>query len=386
MGMNLLLKNVRAVLPDSIERCDVHIVDGRIAAIATTIMPQSGDEVRECDGTLLMPGFIDTHIHGGLSQYFMDTKSDLAAITAHYARCGVTAIVPTFSARPYEMFEAAAHHVVDFCRAQHSGAKIVGIHAEGPFLSPERAGGMPKEYFVKPTVEQLDRMLAVCDGMLRILTLAPEVEGAIDVIPYAVKRSIAVSAGHTNATYDEMKAAIDAGLTRMTHAFNASRLINHREPGILMAALDDERVNCEVICDFGHLHPATVNMIYRMKGADGFTAVSDCSDRRGYTEPGEGEHVTSDGTPYTVWHGVAWSQSGGVMGCGNNLAVGVRNLHSLGIPLTEVAVMASANPAKAVGIFEKTGSIEVGKAADLVLLNQELTVLSTFVEGVEYKG
>ena len=186
--------------------------------------------------------------------------------------------------------------------------------------------------------------------------------------------------------YDEMKAASDAGLTRMTHAFNASRPINHREPGILMAALDDERVNCEVICDFGHLHPATVNMIYRMKGADGFTAVSDCSDRRGYTEPGEGEHVTSDGTPYTVWHGVAWSQSGGVMGCGNNLAVGVRNLHSLGIPLTEVAVMASANPAKAVGIFEKTGSIEVGKAADLVLLNQELTVLSTFVEGVEYKG
>lgn len=384
--MNLLLKNIRAVLPNSIERCDVHIVDGHIAAIATTIVPQADDEVRDCAGALLMPGFIDSHIHGGLSQYFMDPTSDLAAIAEHYAHYGVTAIVPTFSARPYETFEEAARHVVGFCKQPHVGAKIVGIHAEGPFLGPERPGGMPKEYFVKPTVEQVDKMIKDCDGLLRILTLAPEVEGALEVIPYAVKRGLAVSAGHTNATYDQMKAAINAGLTRMTHAFNASRPINHREPGVLMAAFDDARVNCEVICDFGHLHPATVNMIYRLKGANGFTAISDCSDRRGYTEPGEGEHITADGVPYTVWHGVAWSQSGGVMGCGNNLLVGVRNLHSLGIPLTEVATMASANPAKALGIFEKTGSIEVGKAADLVLMNDELTVLSTFVDGVEYKG
>lgn len=384
--MNLLLKNVRAVLPNSIERCDVHILDGRIAAIAPHIMPCKGGEVRDCDGALLMPGFIDSHIHGGLSQYFMDPASDLGAITEHYARCGTTSIAPTFSARPYEMFEAAARHVVGFCRTPYRGAKIAGIHAEGPFLSTKRPGGMPTEYFAKPTVEQLDKMITECDGLLRILTLAPEVEGALDVIAYAVQRGIAVSAGHTNATYDEMKAAINAGLTRMTHAFNASRPINHREPGVLMAAFDDKRVNCEAICDFGHLHPSTVNMIYQLKGADGFTAVSDCSDRRGYTEPGEGEHVTADGVPYTVWHGVAWSQSGGVMGCGNNLAVGVRNLHSLGIPLTEVAVMASANPAKALGIFEKTGSIEIGKAADLVLVDDELNVLSTFVDGKEYEG
>ena len=384
--MNLLLKNVRAVLPDSMERCDIHVLDGRIAAIAPHIMPQSSDEVRDCAGAVLMPGFVDSHIHGGLSQYFMSPDSDLTAIVADYARHGVTAIVPTFSARPYEMFEEAAHHVVNFCRTPHDGAKIVGIHAEGPFLGPERPGGMPKEYFVKPTIEQLDQMISACDGLLRILTLAPEVEGALEVIPYAVKRGIAVSAGHTNATYDEMKAAIAVGLTRMTHAFNASRPINHREPGVLMAALDDKRVNCEVICDFGHLHPATVKMIYQMKGADGFTAISDCSDRRGYTKHGDGDYTTDDGTPYTVWHGVAWSQSGGVMGCGNNLAVGVRNLHSLGIPLTEIAQMASANPAKAVGIFEKTGSIEIGKAADFVLMDEQFRVMATFIDGREYKG
>ncbi len=378
--MGILLQNVRAVLPGTVRVCDTRIADGRIAAIETHLTPLAGEEIRPCGGAILMPGWIDTHNHGGLSRAFFHEDADLAAIADSYARRGTTAILPTFSAMPAQQFDAAARRIVRFAAYQKSGAKFVGIHAEGPFLNPLRHGGMIEEYIAPPCMERFHAMADACGGMMKIITVAPEMPGAEELIRAAVDRGIAVSAGHTDATYDEMCRAIDLGLTRMTHTFNASRPLSHREPGVLSAALHDPRVMCEVICDFSHLHPATVEMIWKLKGSAAFTAVSDYSDK-GNAAKGEGVHETEDGIKYTVRRGVAWSDSGAMMGNANDISVSVRNLRTLGIPLYEIAEMASANPAKAAGIFDKTGSITVGKAADLVLTEEDLSPLAVYVDG-----
>ena len=379
--MELLLQNVRAVLPGTVRLCDVRIRGGRIGEIATHLLPLEGEEIRDCGGAVLMPGWIDTHNHGGLSRAFFHEDADYAAIADSYARRGTTAMLPTLSCMPEQRFEETARRLVRFAKEQTSGAKFVGIHAEGPFLNPIRHGGMIKEYIAPPDCARFQRMADACGGMLRILTLAPEVEGADSLIREALACGVSVSAGHTNATHEEMLHAAAIGLTRMTHTFNACRPLSHRDPGVIGAVLQDPRITCEVIGDFAHLHPATVQMILSLKGSTKVTLISDYSDGKGYAARGEGKHQTEDGTPYTVRGGVAWSESGGVMGNANDMAVSVRNLRSLSVPLYEIAEMASANPAKAAGIYADTGSIEIGKAADLVLCEDDLTPIAVYVDG-----
>ena len=379
----MIFKNVTAVLPEGEKVCDIRITDGKISEIGENIL-SCEEEIKDCTGRILMPGFIDTHIHGGLSKPFFETDLDFAPIVEYYAKKGTTALLPSFSCMPFDELETAVKKTTEFARRNCFGAKIPGFHAEGPYLNPVRCGGMNPDYMVKPDVEHYKKIEDACEGMLRLITLAPEMPGALDVTALAVSHGVAVSAGHTDATYDEMMRAIDAGLSRMTHTFNASRPISHREPGVLGAALTDSRVNCEAICDFGHLHPATVKSIYLQKGCEGFTLVSDYSDKRGLAAKGEGEHE-ADGKKYYIRNGVAWTMDGGVMANSNDISVGVRNLYSLNIPLKDIAVMASANPAKVSGNYDTTGSIEVGKAADLVLLDEKLNVVETYVDGKCYK-
>ncbi|MBE6612455.1 MAG: N-acetylglucosamine-6-phosphate deacetylase [Ruminococcaceae bacterium] len=377
----MILRNVNAVLPGEIRPADIRIERGRIAGIADHL-PANGEPVRDCNGATLMPGFIDTHTHGGLARAFFHEDADFDAIALAYARRGTTSLMPTFSVGPSDVVYGGIRRAVEFAGKSHDGAKFIGIHAEGPFLNPARHGGMMADYMRPADVSEYHRLFELCGGLLRIMTIAPELPGALTVIEAAATDGICLSAGHTDASYEEMLCAIDAGLSRMTHTFNAARPMNHREPGVLTAALTDPRVNCEVICDFGHLHPAAVKLIHRLKGCGGMTAVSDYSDRFGFAARGEGTH-TADGRRYTVRNGVAWSESGQVLSNGNDLLTGVQNLRAVGVPLPEIAVMASENPARAAGCFDLTGSIAVGKAADLVLLNEKFAPIAVFVDGRE---
>ncbi len=381
--MKVLLKNVTAILPAGETICDVRIENGIIQEIASEIPCEKDDEICQCSGNYLMPGFIDTHNHGGLSRAFLDTDADLNAIVTAYAKRGTTAIAPTFSCRPFEIFGPAVKKMSEFAKKNKKGAKIPGIHSEGPFLNPVRAGGMYPGYMIEPTVEAFEKIWEACGGLLKIITLAPEIPGAFDVIKKATEKGVMVSAGHTNATYEEMKAAIDMGVSRVTHTFNAARPINHREPGVIGAAFSDDRVNCEAICDFAHLHPETVKLIITQKGASGVTVVSDYSDQGGRAAMGEGEQER-DGKKYLIRNGVAWTLDGSVISNSNDMYVSVKNLYSIGVSLSDIAVMSSENPAKALGIFEKTGSIEVGKAADMVLLDKEFNLIHTYVNGEIY--
>lgn len=376
----MLIKNANAVMKSNMLSRDIRIKDGKIYEISESLPPEKDEKIIDAQGKTLIPGIIDTHTHGAYGYIYSDILSDTEKVFQYEASQGVTSVGVTYSATGFEEFAAAAKKDLVLLNSKHDGAKFGGIHSEGPFLNVSRKGAMIPHRIVPPTVDDFDRIYDACEGSLKIITLAPEKPGAIDVIRRAVQKGVAVSAGHTDATYDEMMRAVDAGLTRMTHTFNACRPINHREPGVLGAALTDDRVCCEVICDFAHLHPAAVEMIYKLKGSRGFTAISDSEFGAGLENAGS---FVIDGSVRYIDSeaGVARLEDGTICGSASSLLRGFKNLISLGIPIWEVCEMSCSNPAKALGIYDSTGSIETGKCADLVILNDDFSVSKTFVDG-----
>ena len=236
---------------------------------------------------------------------------------------------------------------------------------------------MNPKYIIKPDIEKLDQLKQRAKGLLKILTIAPETEGAIELIRHAVKQGMIVSMGHTNATYDEAKAAIEAGASQATHLFNAMRGLHHREPGILAASLTNSKVRCEMICDHVHLHPAVLQLIYQCKTADGINIISDSGHAAGLNV----SQFEVDGIMRYVKDGVVRLANGTIAGSAKTVLNGVQNLIQSGIPMGEVAKMASYNPARTLKIDHITGSIAEGKRADLVVLDQQLNVKYTFVGG-----
>lgn len=288
----------------------------------------------------------------------------------------MTGFAATIRALPPERVVAAAKNILRESKKSQLGAKVCGINLEGPFVSREKSGVMnPPEAECTPDTVAL--FARESENLVRIMTLAPERENALSAIAEAVRNGINVSIGHTNSTYSETKAAIDAGASRATHVFNAMRPLSHRETGVLGAVLTDERINCEMICDFVHLDPAAMEIVYRLKGYKNITLVSDTGFMSGL---GDGEYIV-DGKIRIVKDGVCRNPEGRIAGSCVSMLVGAKNLLSLGVPLEEISVMASLNPAKALNIDGETGSIEVNKRADLLICDDDLNVKAVFVDG-----
>lgn len=374
----MLLKNIHAVRSDRIMPCDMRIEHGKIAALGKNLTPYENEEVIDGGGAYAFAGLIDTHTHGAMGSVYYNLNSDIDTILAFEAQEGVTTVAATLESAPIDTEIALTRHLLSFFEKKSGRAKLGGIHFEGPFLNPAKKGAMNPDGMVMPNVPDFDRLYEAAEGHMKLITVAPDMPGALDVIKRAVSLNITVSAGHTMASADEMNAAVDAGLTRMTHTFNACRSFDHREPGILGTALTDDRVTCEVICDFAHLHPLTVELIYRAKGAARFTAISDSEFAAGLAE---GKLISEDGRERIIDGGVARLADGTICGSASSLARGFRNLCSLDIPLWEVSRMCSENPAKALGVFDQTGSLDVGKCADLFLADKDFCVKTVFVDG-----
>ncbi len=359
-------------------RCDIEIENGKIINIGENL---SGSEKLDLTGKYILPGFIDTHIHGAYGARISDDNPAMENITRFEATQGVTAIAITTASSEFENLLSQIDIAVEASK-KNAGAKIAGIHAEGPFLSKKYKGAMNADNILAPDMEKFDIMLERSGGLLKIMTVAPEREGAEDFIKYAVSKGIAVTMGHTDATYDEAEKAVDAGASRSTHTFNAMRGLHHREPGVLGVALTNDNVTCEMICDFVHLHPAIVKMIYKAKGADRIDIISDSGHAAGM-------NVTEfmvDGLMRYVKDGVVRLADGTIAGSAKTVLDGVKNLISLGVPLEDISKMASYNPAKSLKIEKETGSIEIGKKADIVVLDENYDVDYTFVDGkCEYK-
>ncbi|MBE7042106.1 MAG: N-acetylglucosamine-6-phosphate deacetylase [Ruminococcaceae bacterium] len=355
-------------------KCDLRIENGVIAEIGHNL---SGEGV-DAEGLYVLPGFIDTHIHGANGVRISDKNGDLSKITTFEATQGVTGLAITSGSSQYDSLLKQFQMAAEAAKTA-PGAKCLGIHAEGPFLSKERKGAMNVDNLIEPSREKLDCMIEAAGGLLKLITIAPDTEEGRALISYAVSRGLTVSMGHTVSDYDTAMKGIEAGATRATHTFNAMKGLHHREPNLLGAALTEDAITCEMICDFVHLHPAIVKLIYRAKGADKICIISDSGHAAGM----EIDCFEVDGIMRYVKDKVIRLADGTIAGSAMTMLDGVRHLvQTLEIPLEDVSKMVSLNPAKGLKMEDKTGSIGLGKCADLVLMDQQLNVVATYVDGI----
>lgn len=361
------------------EHTDMIVEAGKIKAFGKG---QEGGEDYDASGLYVIPGFIDTHDHGCVGAEFAAEDGDFEKARVWLAGQGITGVAPTVRALPIKGCIAAERNILREAAKASGGARILGIHLEGPFVSRSKRGAMDPPDIACGT-EALAELAEASEGMLKIMTLAPERENALEVIRAAGKLGVRISLGHSGAEYEAAKAAIDAGASRATHVFNAMRPLYHRQTGILGAVLTDDRVTCEMICDFVHLDEAAVRMVYRLKGAERIAVISDSGYMTGL---GDGTYSAGEnGQLRIVKDGVCRMPDGTIAGSCVSMLHGARNLLGMGIPLEEVSVMCALNPARALGAEGRVGSLEEGKDADFVLCDEKLNIKAVFIGGKKIK-
>ncbi|RMG69913.1 MAG: N-acetylglucosamine-6-phosphate deacetylase [Chloroflexi bacterium] len=324
---------------------------------------------------ILMPGFIDLHVHGGNHFEAMDgTPHALKELSAFYARHGVTGFLPTTWTAARAPITNALKNIANLIDQALNGATILGAHVEGPYISPKRPGAQNPGDIRPADQTEFEEWLAT--GSIRLITIAPEIPANRELIAYCLEQGITVSAGHTDATFDEMLTA--HGITQTTHTFNAMRGLHHREPGTVGAAMLIDDIRCEVIADGVHVNPQMVKLLYRVKGADRVILITDAV--RGAGLP-QGTQYLQDGRTVTV-QDAAYLEDGTLAGSTLTMDVAVRNFQQFtGCSLVELATCASLTPARAIHLADRKGSITVGKDADLVLVDRAFNVHLTMVGG-----
>lgn len=366
----------------------VLVEDGKIAKVAPRAALRAPAGAREIHarGMTAVPGFVDVHIHGAAGRDVMEaTPEALGALARQSARCGTTSLVATTVTASEDAtaraLEGIAHYIRDR-RAEPKSedfavAQILGIHLEGPFLSAARRGVHPPEWLMPPSIDTLRRFLAAADGCARILTLAPELPGALQCVTEARAAGLVVALGHTDATYAETEAAIEKGVRHAVHVFNAMRPFSHRETGVLGAALTDPRVTTEVIADGVHVDPPAIRLLLAAKGFENVLLVSDGTAATGMPD---GSYRLGN-IEVTVTGGVCRNAEGRLAGSTLTLDRAVRSIVALGVPLSAAVRMATLNPARLIGLEARKGAIVPGADADLVLLNSDLRVAGVMTRG-----
>lgn len=377
-------KNVNVYLPNQgIVKSSIGVENGKINAIDKDLNVENYCDVQE--NWIVVPGFIDQHIHGASSSDSMDgTYKDIENIARGLAKEGTTSFLPTTMTQDPENIKQALVSIKEYMDAKpDAGARVLGVHLEGPFISLKFIGAQPEEFVSNPSVEVFKEYQKVSGDNIRIVTLAPEEEGSSELIKYLKENNIVASVGHTNATSAEIEKAIKLGLSNVTHTFNAQKPLHHREIGVVGSALLYDELNCELICDTIHVSVPAIKLVIKNKPHDKVTLITD-SMRAKHMADGDYE---LGGQPVYVRNGEARLANGTLAGSVLKMNHAVRNVHKLaGVPLTDVLDFASINPAKNIGVDKERGSIEVGKYADLVVLDENFEVVMTIVEGnVVYK-
>jgi N-acetylglucosamine-6-phosphate deacetylase len=361
-------------------------VEGRrIAAMGQGRPPErrrAAAEVLDASGLVVLPGFVDLHVHGAVGADVMDADPEgLRRMARFYAGHGVTAWLPTTMTASGRDLERALEAVGEVLGPVDRGATVLGAHLEGPYLSRARCGAQDRSLIRVAERAEATRLLD--SGIVRLLALAPEVEGNRWLIGEAAARGVTVSAGHTDATYDQALRAVADGVRHVTHAFNAMRPLGHREPGVLGAALTMPELACELVADNVHVHPAAMRLLLTAKGADGVVLITDAVRATGLSD---GAYQVGD-RPAIHMDGAIRLADGTLAGSVLTLDRALHNLQSAtGRPLAELWAATSRNAARAIGVHDAKGSLEPGKDADLVLLDPELRVVATVAEGVLVHG
>jgi N-acetylglucosamine-6-phosphate deacetylase len=397
----LLLSGARIISHDRmIDSGAILIESGRIAQVLDSEAEElpAVDSVLDLEGLTLFPGFIDVHIHGANGVDTMSAKADdLRCVSDFLARQGVTAWLPTLVPSTIEQYEHAIDTITGLIEEQESEfapaainadgtsvlperpARVIGVHYEGPFVNSEQCGALHREHFrTFKDVADLNSLPAIKhQGAVHLMTLAPEIEGGIDLIKELRRRGWIVSIGHTRATVEVLDQAFQAGARHMTHFMNAMTPLHHRAPGPVGWGLIHDEVTCDMIADGVHLDPSILKLILRSKTAERISLISDAVSPTGL---GDGEYQIW-GETIRVENRRTQNARGSIAGSVITMLDAVRMMLSLGAPESEVARMASLNPARLLGIGNDCGSIQEGKRADLVALDREAKVRMTMIDG-----
>jgi len=358
----------------------IKVKNGIIVSVGEKKQVKKADaETLDLHNSLIVPGFIDIHTHGIAGVDTMDAKEEsIRKMSIVNAAHGVTAFLPTTVCAPYNALINVIKTVVNVKRKQNMKAKVLGLNLEGPFISPKKLGAMDPNYARPPSIKEFDKLWKASDGLIKLITIAPEVSGALELVRHVTSRGVTVAMGHSYASYQETMDCIRAGARHTTHLFNAMRAYGHREPGIVGAVLESAVVSTEVIADLIHLHPTTLRLTCAMKPEDKVVLVTDAIQA---TDMPDGMYKLGKKEIY-VKKGVSRLADGTLAGSTLTMEKAVRNMvFEVGVPLEQAVAMATVNPAKVLGIENEVGSLESGKCADFAVLDKNLNVVSTFVDG-----
>ncbi len=352
------------------QKTDIKIENGEISALGDF----ENEDGIDLSGMTVVPGFIDIHIHGGqMADSSSGNTEEIQTISRYLSKRGITSFCPTTMTLPNKTLKEA-FAAVKSCMGNEDGAYIHGINMEGPYISLSKKGAQAAEYVRKPDIEEFLQLNSACP--IKLVDIAPEVDGAIEFSKQAAK-ICTVSAAHTAASYAQARLGFENGFSHATHLFNAMTPIKNREPGVPTAVFENEKVMAELICDGFHNHPATLKMAFKLLGEDRAIVISDSMSAAGMTD---GEYKLGGQTVY-VKDGKATLADGTIAASTTNVFEEFKNLLKFGIDFRTALKACTINPAKAIGAQDYTGSIEIGKNADLLIIDGNLDIKAVYIKG-----
>ncbi len=387
-----LFANGLLLLDDGFSRADLLVRDGRIARIAPAIEPEPDDAVLDLCGDRLVPGFIDMHVHGGGGADFMDgSEGAIRTVRRTHARFGTTTLCPTTLTAPDDEISGFLAAVRSLMRVDDrdpsggDGARIGGVHIEGPWIAPSQAGAQDPAYLRPPTVAHLERLLGSCEGVSTV-TIAPELDGACECAAWLAARGALPSMGHSDATLAQVRDGVACGFRHMTHFYSAMSTVKrdrgYRIPGMVEAGYLFDEVTVETIADGRHLPHELLRLVHKVKGTERMALVTDAMRGAGMPEGTYRLGSLERGRDVIVEDGVArLPDRSGFAGSVCTMDRAVRTAVEAGIPLDDALRMASATPARILGMQDRRGRLRPGLDADLVRLDDSLNVLMTVVGG-----
>lgn len=373
----------RVVTPhEIIEQGTVLCEDGKIKFVGESrdADPEPNSTIIDAAGKLVLPGFIDTHVHGsGGDDVMLDGADGIRRTGRRQLKYGTTAWLPSTVCARHEELLRAIENTLDAERDTEPCAEILGLHIEGPYINIEYKGAQPVEGIRDPNFDECNQLLEAAPGKIKIMTIAPELPGGLEMIRWLTEKGVIASLGHSAADYDTALAAIEAGATHATHLYNAMSGLHHRKPGLAAACLNEPAIRAELICDGVHVHPQMARLAGRAKGREGLVLITDAC-----TAQGEPDGIYSLGAHQVQVRGALCTLMDGVTIASSVLTMNyaVMNAVKFGaLNLVDAAYSAALMPAKLCGAENRKGSLEVGKDADIAVLNADYSVNATITAG-----